>query len=166
MYMHWIRDTGHWDRPWHMTWLGKSWLWELLATLYEQMQNFNVGDVHLKPSRGHVYIRQPVTVGTFDFLIWADVECQCGCNGDIHGSYQGNVFRLGRWWPWELLTSLYEQVQNFNAVLMVAFILLYMLLFLHNLCFIFEKPAMKIKIDTYKFLKGMHTPLQVCIHSI
>ena len=32
-----------------------------MATLYEQMQSFNVGDVHLKPSRGHVYIRQPVT---------------------------------------------------------------------------------------------------------
>ena len=39
------------------------------------MQKFGVGDVHLKPSRGHVYIRQPVTVRTFDFLIWADAEC-------------------------------------------------------------------------------------------
>ena len=64
------------------------------------------------------------------------------------------------------LTSLYEQVQNFNVVLMVVFILLCMLLFLHNLHFIFEKPAIKIKIDAYKLLKGMHTPLQVCIHSI
>ena len=46
----------------------------------------------------------------------------------------------------------------------VISILPYMLLFLHNLHFIFEKPAMKIKIDTYNFLISIYTPLQVCIH--
>ena len=30
-------------------------------------------------------------------------------------SYQGSMSRLGKWSPWELLTSLYEQVQNFNG---------------------------------------------------
>ena len=39
------------------------------------------------------------------------------------------------------------------------FILPYMLLFLHNLHFIFEKPAMKIKIDTYNFLISIYKPL-------
>ena len=46
-------------------------------------------------------------------------------------------------------------MQNFNVVLMVIFILLYMLLFSHNLHFIFEKLAIKIKIDTYNFLLGI-----------
>ena len=48
-------------------------------------------------------------------------------------------------------------MQNFNVVLMIVFILPYML-YLH---FIFEKPAMKIKIDTHNFLIGMYTPLWV-----
>ena len=55
--------------------------------------------------------------------------------------------------------TLYKQMQNFDVVLMVIFILPYMLLFSHNLHFIFEKPVMKIKTDTYDFLIGMYTPL-------
>ena len=103
-----------------------------------------------------IQIRQTVTVKTFDFLIWTYVKFQCGCNSSIH-FYQGNISRLGKWWPWELLTFLYGQMQSFNVILMVVFIL--PLLFLHNLHFIFEKPAMKIKIDTYNFLISIYTPL-------
>ena len=40
-------------------------------------------------------------------------------------------------------------MQNFNVILMVIFVLLYMLLLLHNLHFIHKKLAMKIKIDLY-----------------
>ena len=98
--------------------------------------------------------------------------------------------RLGKLWPWRLLTSLYGWMQNFNGnihlkplveayhdkascdygnfwllfmdrcrISMWLSIFLYMLLFLHNLHFIFKKLAMKIYIDTYNSLEGMYIPL-------
>ena len=55
-------------------------------------------------------------------------------------------------------------MQNFNVILMVIFVLLYMLLLLHNLHFIHKKPAMKIKIDSY--LACIHPYACIGLHSI
>ena len=38
----------------------------------------------IETTMGHAHIRQVVTMGTFDFLIWTDTEFQCGSNSDIH----------------------------------------------------------------------------------
>ena len=163
MHMHWIWDPKQceMDHPIRQIMTVRTFDFLIWADA-ESWCGCN-GDIHLKPPRGHIQIRQTVIVRTFDFLIWTYANFQCGYNGSIH-FYQGNMSRLGKWWPWELLTFLYGQMQNFDVVLMVVFILPYMLLFLHNLHFIFKKPAMKIKIDTYNFLIGMYTPLWVCIH--